>query len=181
MSATSHRDRRLFRTRPAHRGVALPVVLLIVAMMLVTSAAWFEAALLARRNADAVADHLQSFHAADAALLLCSRALTNGSLAAPADAVQSGEPQAWRRQDSFERQAVMPVASWPGSGRAPQCFVEAWRIDSRPQARAYLVTARGFGASEDTQSWLQDQVVVETAGDVTRVEHHWRHVVARPF
>ena len=180
MSAHGHRDRRL-RTRPAHRGVVLPVVLLIVAMMLVTSAAWFEAALLARRNADAVADHLQSFHAADAALLLCSRALTNGSLAAPADVVQSGEPQAWRRQDSFERQAVMPVASWPGSGRAPQCFVEAWRIDSRPQARAYLVTARGFGASEETQSWLQDQLIVEVAGDVTRVEHHWRHVVARPF
>ena len=165
----------------ACRGVALPVVLLIVAMMLVTSAAWFEAALLARRNADAVADHLQSFHAADAALVLCSRALTNGSLAAPADAAQPGEPQAWRRQDSFERQAIAPVAAWPGSGRAPQCFVEAWRIESRPLARAYLVTARGFGASEDTQSWLQNQLVIEAASDATRVEHHWRHVVARPF
>ncbi|HEY4801432.1 MAG TPA: hypothetical protein VIH96_02325 [Paraburkholderia sp.] len=181
MSATPQRSRRISRTRPAHRGVALPVVLLIVAMMLVTSAAWFEAALLARRNADAVADHLQSFHAADAALLLCSRALTNGSLAGPAAATQSGEPQAWRRQDSFERQAVTPVAAWPGSGRAPQCFIEAWRIDSRPLARAYLVTARGFGASEDTQSWLQDQVVVEATGEGTRVEHHWRHLVARPF
>ncbi len=165
----------------ACRGVALPVVLLIVAMMLVTSAAWFEAALLARRNADAVADHLQSFHAADAALVLCSRALTNGSLAAPADAAQPGEPQAWRRQDSFERQAIVPVAAWPGSGRAPQCFVEAWRIERRPLARAYLVTARGFGASEDTQSWLQNQLVIETAGDAMLVEHHWRHVVARPF
>ncbi|TDG08442.1 hypothetical protein E1N52_10975 [Paraburkholderia guartelaensis] len=161
--------------------MALPVVLLIVAMMLVTSAAWFEAALLARRNADAVADHLQSFHAADAALVLCSRALANGSLAAPAAATQPGEPQAWRRQDSFERQAVAPVAAWPGSVRAPQCLVEAWRIDGRPLVRAYLVTARGFGASEDTQSWLQDQLVIEAAGDTARVEHHWRHVVARPF
>lgn len=165
----------------ACRGVALPVVLLIVAMMLVTSAAWFEAALLTRRNADAVADHLQSFHAADAALVSCSRALTNGSLGAPAPAAQPGEPQAWRRQDSFERQAIVPVAAWPGSVRAPQCFVEAWRIESRPLARAYLVTARGFGASEDTQSWLQNQLVIEAAGDATRVEHHWRHVVARPF
>ncbi|QGZ55447.1 pilus assembly PilX family protein [Paraburkholderia acidiphila] len=165
----------------ARRGVALPVVLLIVAMMLVTSAAWFEAALLARRNADAVADHLQSFHAADAALVLCSGALVNGSLAAPAAAAQPGEPQAWRKQESFERQAIAPVASWPGSARAPQCFVEAWRIESRPLTRAYLVTARGFGASEDTQSWLQNQVVIEAAGDATHVEHHWRHVVARPF
>ncbi|WP_322032341.1 hypothetical protein [Paraburkholderia sp. J76] len=163
------------------RGVALPVVLLIVAMMLVTSAAWFEAALLARRNADAVADHLQSFHAADAALVLCSRALMNGSLIPPTVAAESGEPQAWRRQDSFERQAIVPVASWPGSGRPPQCVVEPWRIESRPWVRAYLVTARGFGASEDTQSWLQDQLVFEAPGDATRVEYHWRHVVARPF
>ncbi|MCP3711711.1 hypothetical protein M3I54_32980 [Paraburkholderia sp. CNPSo 3274] len=176
---TSLRGKR--RTRAARHGVALPVVLLVVAMMLVTSAAWFEAALLTRRNADAVTDHLQSFHAADAALVLCSRALTNGSMAESAVATQSGEPQAWRRQDSFERQAVAPVAAWRGSGRAPQCFVEAWRMESRPLARAYLVTARGFGASEDTQSWLQDQLVIEAAGDATRVEHHWRHVVARPF
>ncbi|MCP3714035.1 hypothetical protein [Paraburkholderia sp. CNPSo 3281] len=176
---TSPRGER--RTRAARHGVALPVVLLVVAMMLVTSAAWFEAALLARRNADAVADHLQSFHAADAALELCSRALTNGSLAAPVAATQPGEPQAWRRQDSFERQAVAPVAAWPGSVRLPQCIVEAWRIESRPLARAYLVTARGFGASENTQSWLQDQVVIEDEGDATRVEHHWRRVVARPF
>ncbi|SDC28785.1 hypothetical protein SAMN05421548_105179 [Paraburkholderia lycopersici] len=163
------------------RGVALPVVLLIVSMMLVTSAASFEAALMERRNADAVADHLQSFHAADAALVLCARALTEGSLAVSAAATQSGEPQAWRRQDSFERQSVTPVAAWPGSARAPQCVVEAWRIDSRPLARAYLLTARGFGASEDTESWLQDQLVIEAAGEATRVEHHWRHVVARPF
>lgn len=165
----------------SRRGVALPVVLLIVAMMLVTSAAWFEAALLARRNADAVADHLQSFHAADAALVLCSRALANGSLVPPAIAAESGEPQAWRRQDSFERQVIVPVAAWPASVRPPQCVVEPWRIESRPLARAYLITARGFGASEDTQSWLQDQLVFEASGGATRVEHHWRHIVARPF
>ncbi|PYE23229.1 hypothetical protein C7410_108126 [Paraburkholderia silvatlantica] len=168
-------------TRVARRDVALPVVLLVVAMMLVTSAAWFEAALLARRNADVVADHLQSFHAADAALVLCSRALTNGALAVPAEAAQFGEPQVWRRQDSFERQAIAPVAAWPGSVRSPQCIVEAWRIESRPLIRAYLVTARGFGASEDTQSWLQDLLVFDAADDATRAEHHWRRVVARPF
>lgn len=77
------------RCRP--QGVALPVVLLIVSMMLVTSAAWFESALLGSRNANAVADQLQSFHAADAALVLCSRALTDGAISA-LPATQSGEP-----------------------------------------------------------------------------------------
>jgi Tfp pilus assembly protein PilX len=169
------------RRRQCCAGAALPVVLLIVSMMLVTSAASFEAALLEARNANAVADHLQSFHAADAALVVCSRSVTNGTLAAPAVAAQSGEPQAWRRQDSFERDAIAPVAAWPGSARVPQCLVEAWHIDSRPLARAYLLTARGFGVSEDTQSWLQDQLVIEGSGDAIHVEHHWRHVVARPF
>jgi Tfp pilus assembly protein PilX len=181
MSAHVRRSRRIHRTRAARSGAALPVVLLIVSMMLLTSAASFEAALLEARNANAVADHLQSFHAADAALVLCSRALANGTLDAPAAAALPGEPQAWRRPDGFEREAVAPVPAWPGSTRAPQCLVEAWRIDSRPLARAYLVTARGFGVSEDTQSWLQDQLVIEGSGDAMHVEHHWRHVVARPF
>ena len=173
--------RRIRRPRSAGHGVALPVVLLIVSMMLVTSAAWFETALLEARSTNAVADHLQSFHAADAALVSCSRALVNGSLDAPVASTQSGEPQAWRRQDSFERQALTPIATWPGSVRAPQCVIEAWRIENRPLARAYLITARGFGASEDAQSWLQEQLVIEGAGESMRVEHHWRHVVARPF
>jgi Tfp pilus assembly protein PilX len=167
--------------RAADRGMALPVVLLIVSMMLVTSAAWFEATLLETRNADAVADHLQSFHAADAALMLCARSLLNGAISAPAPSAQSGEPQGWRQQDSFDRQAVTPFVAWPGSGRAPQCVVEAWRIDSRPLARAYLITARGFGILDDTQSWLQDQLVIEGMGDSMHVEHRWRRVVARPF
>jgi hypothetical protein len=173
--------RHICRAWATRRGVALPVVLLIVAMMLVTSAAWFETALLEARNTNAIADHLQSFHAAEAALVSCSRSLTNGSLDAPVASTQSGEPQAWRRRDSFEPQALTPIATWPGSVRAPQCVVEAWRIGSRPLARAYLITARGFGASEDAQSWLQEELVIEGTGEAVHVEHHWRHVVARPF
>ena len=173
--------RHICRTWAVRRGVALPVVLLIVAMMLVTSAAWFETALLEARNTNAVADHLQSFHAAEAALVSCSRSLTNGSLDVPVASTQSGEPQAWRRQDTFERQALTPIATWPGSVRAPQCVVEAWRIEGRPLARAYLITARGGGASEDAQSWVQEQLVIEGAGEAVQIEHHWRHVAARPF
>lgn len=167
--------------RGRQRGVALPVVLTIVSMMLVTSAAWFESALLAARNANAVADHLQSFHAADAALALCSRAAAEGALPSWLPGAPSGEPQAWRSESTFVRAAFTPLGAWPGSARTPQCLVEAWRIESRPLVRAYLVTARGFGATEETQSWLQDQLVLDGAGDAMRVEHHWRRVVARPF
>lgn len=176
MSTSRYRGYRHGRYA-APRGVALPVVLVIASMMLVTSAAWFEASLLEARNASLMADHLQAFRAADGALSLCTRALMNGSMFAPSAPVQPGEPAGWRRQGTFEAQAVMPVVTWPGSARPPQCLVEAWRIDSRPAARAFVVTARGFGAGDDTQSWLQAQIVFEG----TRVERHWRRIVARPF
>ncbi|WP_322049124.1 hypothetical protein [Paraburkholderia sp. J67] len=159
------------------RGVALPVVLLIVSMMLVTSAAWFEASLVEARQAAAVFDQLQSFHAADGALRLCARALIGGAAPMPAAPAQAGEPQQWRRQDTFEALATMPASTWPGSVRPPQCLVQAWRIETRPAVRAFLITARGFGAMEEAQSWLQLQLVV----DGMRIERHWRRIVARPF
>jgi len=155
----------------------MPVVLVIASMMLVTSAAWFEASLLEARNSSFIADNLQAFHAADAALLLCTRALMNGSVPLPPLPARAGEPDGWRQQAIFDAQAVAPLATWPGSHRPPQCLFESWRLASRPAARAFVVTARGYGASEGTQNWLQAQLVFEDA----RVERHWRHVVARPF
>jgi len=151
--------------------------LLIVAMMLVTSAAWFESALFDARNAGAIVDYLQSFHAADSALRRCALGLIGGSIEAPPMPDAPGEPSAWLSPRDFDAGAITPIASWPGPVRAPQCLIESWRLDERPDARAFLVTARGFGASSDAQSWLQLQLVVDGAA----VESHWRRVVARPF
>lgn len=169
--------RRSHNGRVNQCGVALPVVLLIVSMMLVTSAAWFEVALFEARNASTLVDQLQSFRAAEAGLVLCTRELADGAAIVPLAPAQAGEPQGWRRRDAFEAQASSLVRSWPGSTRPPQCLVEAWRIEARPGVRAFLVTARGFGSTDDAQSWLQMQLVI----DGTRVERHWRRVVARPF
>jgi Tfp pilus assembly protein PilX len=159
------------------RGLALPVVLLIAAMMLTTSAAWFEQTVVAARNAAGILDHLVAMHAADSALTVCARNLVNGSLAGTPPA--SGEPVGWKSQATFESNAIAPFASWPASlsVRAPQCLVEAWRLSNRANAQAYLITARGYGRSVDSQMWMQLQVVID--GGV--VEKHWRRVAARPF
>jgi hypothetical protein len=161
------------------RGLALPLVLMIVAMMLVTSSAWFESALFDARQAGATVDDLQSFHAADSALRLCARVLLAGSVAVPSMPDARGEPSAWLRQTDFDARAFIPVDSWPGSVRPPQCMIEGWRLDERPDARAFLLTARGFGASLDAQNWLQLQLVLDGSGG--KVESHWRRVVSRPF
>ncbi|WP_425194952.1 pilus assembly PilX family protein [Paraburkholderia phenazinium] len=162
------------RTRPT-QGAALPIVLLISSMMLVTSAAWFEASLAAARATANLRDTLQAFHAADSALTLCARSVAAG--AAPVIAAVVAEPTGWKLEPAFTANAFAPIAQWPGSVAAPQCLVEAWRLSTRPEARAYLLTARGFGRTRESQVWLQLELVV----DGEKSERHWRRVAARPF
>ncbi|CAG4901969.1 pilus assembly PilX family protein [Paraburkholderia saeva] len=157
------------------RGAALPVVLLLASMMLATSAAWFEASFTSARGTANLHDYLQAFHAADSALLLCADSVSpEGAGALPAVA---GEPTGWKREAIFVAGAIEPVAQWPGSGWPPECLAEGWRLAGRPEAKAYLLTARGFGAAPDTQVWLQMQIVI----DGGKTERHWRRVAARPF
>jgi len=157
--------------------VVLPIVLLISAMMLATSAAWFETSLAATRAATNVRDYLQAFHAADSALVLCERSVlaTGGDASAPPPA--SGEPVQWMLETAFEAGALTPVAQWPGSERAPQCLIEPWRLPSREKATAYLLSARGFGPTRESQVWLQMELVIDGGA----IERHWRRVAARPF
>ncbi|WP_425605771.1 pilus assembly PilX family protein [Paraburkholderia translucens] len=154
----------------------LAIVLLVSAMMLATSAIWFETSLAAARAATNVRDHLQAFHAADSALTLCERDVLSTGDAAPAPLVP-GKPAQWKLEAAFDTGAVTPVAQWPGSSRAPQCLIEPWRLASRPNANAYLLTARGFGQSSESQVWLQMELVIEDGA----IERHWRRVAARPF
>ncbi|ACC71617.1 pilus assembly protein [Paraburkholderia phymatum] len=171
-------SRSTLRVRRAHdRGIALPVVLLIAALMLTTSAAWFEQTVAAARDAAGIADHLVALHGADSALSACARSLLNGSLTGVPGA--SGEPVGWKSQATFESGAIAPFASWPTSlsFRAPQCLIETWRLTNRTNAQAYLVTARGYGRSADSQMWLQLQLVIDGGA----VERHWRRIAARPF
>lgn len=159
------------------RGTALPVVLLISSMMLTTAAAWFEASLAATRGAADVRDTLQAFHAADAALTVCARAVIAGTASVVAAPASSTEPTGWKLEPVFVAGAYTPVAKWPGSAPPPQCLAEAWRLSSRPDVRAYLLTARGFGRVPESQAWLQLELVVNR----DLVERHWRRVAARPF
>jgi hypothetical protein len=167
--------RRSRGRRARNSGATLPIVLLIASMMLATSAAWFEQSVAAARGAAGMYDRLLAFHAADSVLAACARDVIAGSAAAtPAG---SGEPTGWRSQASFAAKAVASIASWPLSVDPPRCLVEGWRLINRPDAQAYLLTARGYGRNQDSQAWLQLQLVLE--GSV--VERHWRRIAARPF
>ncbi|WP_415115825.1 hypothetical protein [Paraburkholderia sp.] len=152
-------------------------MLLISAMMLATSAVWFETSLAAARAATNARDYLQAFHAADAALTLCERSVLATGSDALAPPLASGEPVQWMLETAFEAGAITPVAQWPGSERAPQCLIEPWRLTSREGATAYLLSARGFGRTSESQVWLQMELVIEGGA----VERHWRRVAARPF
>jgi Tfp pilus assembly protein PilX len=177
-----HCGRTAPTSRARHAGVVLPIVLLISAMMLTTSATWFETSLAAARAATNVQDYLQAFHAADSALILCARSVIAADAGAPAtpplaSAETTLEPAQWKLESAFEAGAVTPVAQWPGSLRAPQCLIEAWPLAARVDAHAYLLTSRGFGRTSESQVWLQMELVI----DGETVERHWRRVAARPF
>jgi len=60
---------------------------------------------------------------------------------------------------------------WPYARRARQCLIESWA------SGAYLVTTRGFGASPDSEAWLQLRIDIAEGAST----QHWLRVVARPF
>jgi hypothetical protein len=122
-------------------------------------------------------DRLLAFHAADSALSICARQVI--LVPAPFIPTSFGEPGGWKSQASFDGDAISPVASWPValSLHPPRCLIEPWRLSNRPDSQAYLLTARGYGRTEDAQAWLQLQLVVSGG----TVERHWRRMAARPF
>jgi Tfp pilus assembly protein PilX len=162
--------------RSRKRGAALPVVLVLSSMMLATSVAWFETSITAARGVANLQDELIAFHAADAALQRCAQRVLAGTLVVAQPTVD-GEPAGWRLSTSFDANAFAPIARWTGSVQPPQCLPEAWRLASRPAAQAWLVTARGYGRVQESQVWLQLQLVVQDGA----VERHWRRIAARPF
>ncbi|SAL11511.1 pilus assembly PilX family protein [Caballeronia humi] len=164
------------RRRAGSRGTVLPIVLLLSSMMLVTAGAWLESSIVATRAAASLRDRIQAFHGADSALARCSRIVIDSPELAQNG--PAGEPVRWRLKASFEGAsalAIAPFATWPHAARTPQCLIEAW---SRPgKGPSYLLTARGFGSTKDSEAWLQLQIEIAESG-VTR---RWRRVVAKPF
>ncbi|WP_321796245.1 pilus assembly PilX N-terminal domain-containing protein [Caballeronia sp. J97] len=159
------------KRRSPTRGATLLIVLILAAMMLITTGAWLQTSLVAARTTIAARERVQAFHAADSALIRCSRML---DLALPSIPQSKDEPSRWRAKASFEgpsAAAITPFASWPYARRAPQCLIESWADTS------YLITARGFGATAESEAWLQLRIDIAEGASA----QHWRRVVARPF
>ena len=162
------------KPRSHARGAVLPIVLILAAMMLITAGAWLQTSLVAARSTVAMRERVQAFHAADSALIRCSRML---SAARP---WLGDEPARWRAKTSFEgpsASAIAPFAAWPYAYRAPQCLIESWARPDEAGSASYLITARGFGAAPESEAWLQ--LRIDVADGVS--SQHWRRVVARPF
>ncbi|MEA3091127.1 MAG: hypothetical protein QOJ04_2469 [Caballeronia sp.] len=175
------RIRSCIHLRRHSRGIALPIVLLMSSMLLVTATAWLEAALVSARTTTSLGERVQAFHSADSALIRCaSIALDSRLELRPRTDPLAAEPNKWRLKTSFEgtsASAVMPFASWPYAIRPPQCLIEAWPARDNDQVGAFLITARGFGRMADNESWLQQEVEMGESG----VVRHWRRIVAKPF
>ncbi len=190
------------RRRARSTASALPGVLTIIAALLVASAGWFEMSITDARSVGAYASRSIALHAAEAALDACERRLAERvsfvaeTAPAPADvptpvvhhasmamqpagaSASSAEPFMWRQPGALDGpSAWRPFASWPGAVVPPACLIERWPIASRPRWRAYVITARGTGATPTTTAWLQLQLAFD---DTRRVARRWRRVAAPP-
>jgi Tfp pilus assembly protein PilX len=166
------------KRRASSRGAALPIVLLLAAMMLVTASAWLQTSFVAARTALAVQERTRAFHAADSALIRCARML---DAALPATGASAQEPVRWRSKTAFEGAspvAFVPFADWPHARRPPQCVIETWLRAQASADVSYLITARGFGASADSEVWMQLRIDQSSDGALTR---HWRRIAGKPF
>lgn len=167
------------RTRCVARpcsGAALPVALVLTSMVFAATTASFDAAIVGARRASNLDDALHSLQAADAALELCLKELDAGR--APLLLPSEAGVARWRQPEPFtDAAAFAPSADWPGGRKPPQCLIEGLRIAHRPRAQGYVVTARGFGASEDAQAWAQVMVVREAGTE----KRHWRRIARRRY
>lgn len=167
---------RCFAQRSSVTGAALPVALMLTSMVSAAAIASFDAAIMGARRASNFEDALRSTQAANAALELCLSEHDAGR--APLALPGRAGAARWQERDPFgDAAAFAPLSRWPGASRPPQCLVEEWRIAGRPLARAYVITARGFGASVDAQAWAQVFVVREAGGQT----HHWRRIARRRY
>jgi hypothetical protein len=158
--------------RYRERGAALPVALALVVLLQVLALAQLDLATVALRGATGLRERVVAFYAADAALVLCAKRLSEGTLAARLW-TGLGEPAYWRVIGAFEGAPAWQVApSWPGTSQAPRCLIEMTQADGR--GPRYLLTARAEGAQFDTQLWLQAAL----AGGTGR--WFWRSVAGVP-
>ena len=155
-------------------GAALPVALMLTSMVSAAAIASFDAAIMGARRTSNFEDALRSMQAAYVALELCLNEHDAGR--APLLPARAGVGR-WQERDPFaDAAAFAPLSNWPGGRRPPQCLIEGMRIAGRPLARAYMITARGFGASADAQAWAQVFVVREAGIEM----RHWRRIARRP-
>jgi hypothetical protein len=139
----------------SERGMTLPVVLALVALLQLIALAQLDIATVALRSAVGLRDRVVAFYAADAALAICARKLSDGALTARVWAGDD-EPAYWRLFEAFDGDyapAIRVAASWTGALQAPQCLLEMAQTGTG--SPRYLLTARGVGASSGTQAWMQ--------------------------
>lgn len=160
----------------AQAGVALPVVLIFLVVMLILGVTAIRNVTLGEKMAGNLRNQQLAFQAAEAGLRYCENAL-QGVIPAggPAPAKQApASPNLWEVADNWKDDAAASVAlpravdknglPTDGLAAAPRCMVEdvadslalgPTEIKRDDSLQAYRITARGVGASDNAVVLLQ--------------------------
>ncbi|MEZ5652283.1 MAG: PilX N-terminal domain-containing pilus assembly protein [Burkholderiaceae bacterium] len=165
------------------RGIALPVALILLAVIGLSSITIMRSSTFGAMIAGNLRQGQLAMQAAEAALRFCERQVMSGAPAVPVQpipAVASDTPTAWNNVANWAAGAGM-VVTLPNNvvdsaaagiryARAPECMVERMEllaVRGAMDEEAFQITARGFspnfrsdanGAINGAEVWLQSTI-----------------------
>jgi len=146
-------------------GVALPIVLIFVVVMLLIGITAIRNVTLGEKMAGNTRNQELAFQAAEQALRFCENAMLTNSASKPTILTPSTTTNLWDDVTNWQgANSVAIAAALPGVNTPPRCMVEdvksTLRLDPTQLKKddgiqVYRVTARGTGASDNAVVLLQ--------------------------
>lgn len=155
----------MLKKKYSQTGVALPIVLIFVVVMLLIGITAIRNVTLGEKMAGNTRNQELAFQAAEQALRFCENAMLTNASTKPTVLTPSITGNLWDVATNWQGANSVAIASTlPGVNTAPRCMVEdvksTLRLDSTQLKKddgtqVYRVTARGTGASDNAIVLLQ--------------------------
>jgi type IV pilus assembly protein PilX len=155
----------MIKTKYPQTGVALPIVLIFVVVMLLIGITAIRNVTLGEKMAGNTRNQELAFQAAEQALRFCENAMLTNSASKPTILTPSITTNLWDDPANWQgSNSIAIAAALPGVNTSPRCMVEdakgTLRLDPTQLKKddgiqVYRITARGTGASDNAVVLLQ--------------------------
>lgn len=155
----------MLKKKYTQSGIALPVVLIFVVVMLLIGVTAIRNVTLGEKMAGNTRSQELAFQAAEQALRFCENAVLTGTGTQPTILTPSTTGNLWDDITKWTGTSSIAVSTtFPGVSTVPRCMVEnvtdtlkldKTQLKKDDSIQAFRVTARGIGANDNTVVLLQ--------------------------